>query len=59
MIALGLIVVKISFVVGDFPKRLKLFNTILIVKMTGKLMKCILHPPEYVDPIQVKELVHM
>ena len=39
MIFLGLIVVEIIAVVGDYPKSLKLFNTILIVKITGNLMK--------------------
>ena len=39
MIALGLIVVKIPAVVGKYPKSLILFNTLLVLKMTGKLMK--------------------
>ena len=39
MIALGLIAVKFPAVVGKYTKRFTLFNTILIVKMTGNLIK--------------------
>ena len=39
MIALGLIVVKIPAVVGKYPEILTLFNTILIVIITGNLVK--------------------
>ena len=39
MIALGLIFVKILAVVGKYPKSLTLFNAILIVKITGNLVK--------------------
>ena len=35
----GVIFVEISAFVGKYPKSLTLFNTILIVKITGNLMK--------------------
>ena len=39
MVSLGIIVVEIPDVVENYPNSLTLYNTILIVKITGNLMK--------------------